>query len=82
MGPQPSSRGNLFGGDYNVEGIELQWGRNLPVAEISRGDTGLSQLPRFNGAATFQSRKFRVGEADAGAARPRFNGAATFQSRK
>ena len=37
----------------------LQWGRNLPVAEIVSGTLrGAAFRRRFNGAATFQSRKF------------------------
>ena len=35
MGPQPSSRGNLgLDGDEEAEEEQLQWGRNLPVAEM------------------------------------------------
>ena len=35
MGPQPSSRGNQVGGGRRPSIDVLQWGRNLPVAEIS-----------------------------------------------
>ena len=60
MGPQPSSRGNLYdlwGGADVIR--ELQWGRNLPVAEIfQRAQDAFEEERSFNGAATFQSRKF------------------------
>ena len=41
------------------EMMGLQWGRNLPVAEIrdAEKETATS-VSGFNGAATFQSRKF------------------------
>ena len=59
MGPQPSSRGNskcLRGFPRVCPG--LQWGRNLPVAEMMCPTPDCSDLCRFNGAATFQSRKW------------------------
>ena len=58
MGPQPSSRGNdkflnALGG-----AVGLQWGRNLPVAEIANASASFTNsIGGFNGAATFQSRK-------------------------
>ena len=60
MGPQPSSRGNAGRVSYNcVPSVLLQWGRNLPVAEIRRRcERREPKYVAFNGAATFQSRKF------------------------
>ena len=90
MGPQPSSRGNLRlpGQTADIASYiqSLQWGRNLPVAEITVYCRG-SSLPdyppcRFNGAATFQSRKYCSGRFRPPSRRSCFNGAATFQSRK
>ena len=44
-------------GGISVKG--LQWGRNLPVAEIRSGRPNSGrERAGFNGAATFQSRKF------------------------
>ena len=63
MGPQPSSRGNAdsHSGKHPRTALQLQWGRNLPVAEIWAWRIRLCALsPRFNGAATFQSRKSRA----------------------
>ena len=58
MGPQPSSRGNLVFALTAVDSLTLQWGRNLPVAEIRLTRVPADgRLSRFNGAATFQSRK-------------------------
>ena len=61
MGPQPSSRGNRSGSLKRSDSGRawLQWGRNLPVAEIIRSGRALADADRnrFNGAATFQSRK-------------------------
>ena len=60
----------------------LQWGRNLPVAEMGNRTDGKSdEPPCFNGAATFQSRKLLPPLLPP--PNPTcFNGAATFQSRK
>ena len=65
MGPQPSSRGNadLMSATSlsRAAKLWLQWGRNLPVAEIRTFFTirkPRDAMPCFNGAATFQSRKF------------------------
>ena len=61
MGPQPSQSRKSVALSVGPGGQpELQWGRNLPVAEIRRavGRTGRATLS-FNGAATFQSRKMR-----------------------
>ena len=39
--------------------VVLQWGRNLPVAEMTLARMSTSPFKtRFNGAATFQSRKY------------------------
>ena len=60
MGPQPSSRGNRLIPSYlgKSGSCGLQWGRNLPVAEITTAAARTSpQWSCFNGAATFQSRK-------------------------
>ena len=83
MGPQPSSRGNAeVSREEDAHFGRLQWGRNLPVAEIWRLPDRRPPSPSgFNGAATFQSRK--SGWMLLRPARwSRFNGAATFQSRK
>ena len=40
MGPQPSSRGNMEPGAPLILSVQLQWGRNLPVAEMSCARTG------------------------------------------
>ena len=82
MGPQPSSRGNMRRAVATHFTLgALQWGRNLPVAEIAVSQPSSNLPSRFNGAATFQSRKCSPSmldaDTDAG-----FNGAATFQSRK
>ena len=83
MGPRPFSRGNSHW-SY-ASGRSTSWASMGP-RPFSRGNEnpgtqGGQTSRRFNGAATFQSRKrHRIGR------RPdqtsRFNGAATFQSRK
>ena len=65
MGPQPSSRGNRLGLESHAKRSKrLQWGRNLPVAEISHGRHQYrGRRHFFNGAATFQSRKSDAGRS-------------------
>ena len=53
MGPQLDSCGRWFKAlDKATQAAELQWGRNLTVAEGEPGDDRLGDLVRFNGAAT------------------------------
>ena len=49
--------------DADRSKYQLQWGRNLPVAEIRlRPRAAGRELDCFNGAATFQSRKWVYAE--------------------
>ena len=81
MGPQPSSRGNSAPATAipQAQASRLQWGRNLPVAEMEAVMLLVVYSFCFNGAATFQSRKFSTSHSVSSRC---FNGAATFQSRK
>ena len=60
MGPRSSDRGNLIQrGKVRVEFTHLQWGRDLPTAEIPEYATHMENyFPTFNGAAIFRPRKF------------------------
>ncbi len=69
--------------DDGIDAKRLQWGRDLEVAERCR----LLRLPilglrRFNGAATWKSRKALRARTLASRPSRRFNGAATWKSRK
>ena len=81
MGPQPFGCGRL--GSLSEEPVrkELQWGRNLSVAEGSQGRSCARRPRSFNGAATFRLRKDVYMRID-GKTLPGFNGAATFRLRK
>ena len=81
MGPRPFGRGRCVLGAAGVAANLLQWGRDLSVAEGRSPLGGRPRRRRFNGAATFRSRK-ALGRAAAAAGGGGFNGAATFRSRK
>ena len=82
MGPQPFGCGRSAVGTSASVAPQLQWGRNLSVAEGPCSSWSMGRpAGSFNGAATFRLRK--------GAPRPMypgaisgFNGAATFRLRK
>ena len=83
MGPRPFGRGRIVTLPSRLISLTLQWGRDLSVAEGGRTAVGPHvHGRRFNGAATFRSRK--DGRANPARFRCRhgFNGAATFRSRK
>ena len=90
MGPQPSSRGNHLQHQLPVGVVSnesLQWGRNLPVAEISTATHGLAKPDRRIVASMGpqpSSRGNLFGYANGSRIENimGFNGAATFQSRK
>ena len=83
MGPRPFSRGNREGHDYGViPGTQLQWGRDLSVAETRQRDP----LDSYERGASMGPRPFSRGNlwplnCPRGSSAC-FNGAATFQSRK
>ena len=81
MGPRPFGRGRRQAARLPAEGMTLQWGRDLSVAEGSLSAQGAAPQVCFNGAATFRSRK-GVHEPESGRRPDSFNGAATFRSRK
>ena len=64
-----------------AESGSLQWGRDLSVAEGRQAQRRMSVCSRFNGAATFRSRKACSYLTTCHSWRG-FNGAATFRSRK
>ena len=58
MGPRPFGRGREVIWFFVMVGVRLQWGRDLSVAEgPAAGKSTPVPGPRFNGAATFRSRK-------------------------
>ena len=57
MGPRPFGRGRKLASTPTVANTELQWGRDLSVAEGSMHSTSPPSTACFNGAATFRSRK-------------------------
>ena len=58
MGPRPFGRGRHVRAAADLARRLLQWGRDLSVAEGSRGSPAISSANLgFNGAATFRSRK-------------------------
>src|SRR5450631_391011 len=60
---------------------QLQWGRDVSVADVSRRCETPSMRSCFNGAATFPSRMSRSTPAAESPGLPGFNVAATFPSR-
>ena len=88
MGPQPSSRGNQWADDKWTEAViadRLQWGRNLPVAEIV-DITPLSgchtKLLELQWGRNLPVAEICLSRNIAKRSKASFNGAATFQSRK
>ena len=58
MGPRPFGRGRVAARRAWSRQVLLQWGRDLSVAEGEAAHRQLNPSPsRFNGAATFRSRK-------------------------
>ena len=57
MGPRPFGRGRVAERPRRSAASVLQWGRDLSVAEGRRAQRRRDRVGRFNGAATFRSRK-------------------------
>ena len=83
MGPQPSSRGNYAGNEaHHSLGLLLQWGRNLPVAEINSPRFSILWTVVLQWGRNLPVAEITISRATPTARTPSFNGAATFQSRK
>ncbi len=60
MGPRLGSRGKYVMPLFTGLSMELQWGRDLEVAESGEfKPVDETNMPGFNGAATWKSRKAR-----------------------
>ena len=83
MGPRPFSRGNWHRRkSLRRMSVELQWGRDLSVAETSHSPRGRSpEGPASMGPRPFSRGNERI-RYQRTLAPSGFNGAATFQSRK
>ena len=57
MGPRPFGRGRGYTNMFSFFTLPLQWGRDLSVAEGAGPRGPAASRGRFNGAATFRSRK-------------------------
>ena len=81
MGPQPFGCGRYPHAPRLWIRVDLQWGRNLSVAEGPETRANAPVPTPFNGAATFRLRKGRALQMRLSGPAP-FNGAATFRLRK